>query len=69
MFTITNISDYTLKAAGLSVRSIFHYHGSTPQSDCDAYLQRLIWADGSGSDLFAILKSYKVCTRTKTKQN
>ncbi|KAI8129774.1 putative ATP-dependent RNA helicase spindle-E [Lucilia cuprina] len=54
------LEDAIIIAAGLSVRSIFRYHGSTPQSDCDAYIQKLLWADGSGSDLFAILKSYKV---------
>ena len=44
-------------AAGLNVKSIF----DTPfQNQLLAYSQKLTWSDGSGSDLFAILKAYRV---------
>ncbi|KAM7362904.1 tudor domain containing 9 protein spindle E [Cochliomyia hominivorax] len=63
------LEDAIIIAAGLSVRSIFRYGGSTPESDCDAYIQKLLWADGSGSDLFAILKSYKVWKSLREQNN
>lgn len=44
-------------AAGLNVKSIFN----TPFSKAlQAYTKKLRWSDGSGSDLFAILKAYRV---------
>lgn len=47
-------------AAGLTVKSIF----SSPFNDqFEAYSAKLRWADGSGSDLFAILYAYKAWER------
>ncbi|KAL5273653.1 TDRD9 family protein [Megaselia abdita] len=44
-------------AAGLNVKSIF----TSPYTEAfPAWVQRLTWADGSASDLFAILKAYNV---------
>ncbi|XP_055923260.1 probable ATP-dependent RNA helicase spindle-E [Eupeodes corollae] len=49
-------------AAGLSVKSIFTF-SDKKRGELAAYSQKLAWADASGSDLFAILKAYRVwCT-------
>lgn len=47
-------------AAGLTVKSIFSYPFNDP---FEAYSTKLRWADGSGSDLFAILYAYKTWER------
>lgn len=47
-------------AAGLSVRSIFKTQHYKRQNQISAFVQKLKWADGSGSDLIAILNAYKV---------
>lgn len=44
-------------AAGLNVKSIFNNPFS---KGLQAYTKKLRWSDGSGSDLFAILKAYRV---------
>lgn len=52
-----------LLAAGLSVRSIFRSgvdRRGRENTQVEAYIQKLVWADGSGSDLFAILRAYRV---------
>ncbi|XP_075146643.1 tudor domain containing 9 protein spindle E [Haematobia irritans] len=54
------LDEAVIIAAGLSVRSIFKFQGNNPHSDCEAYLKKLVWADGSGSDLFAMLNAYKI---------
>ncbi|XP_073816762.1 probable ATP-dependent RNA helicase spindle-E isoform X2 [Musca autumnalis] len=46
-------------AAGLSVRSIFKPGQFKQIGELKAYIQRLKWSDGSGSDLIAILNAYK----------
>lgn len=46
-----------ITAAGLNVKSIFNYPYSKALM---AYTKKLRWSDGSGSDLFAILKAYRV---------
>ncbi|KAL9900670.1 putative ATP-dependent RNA helicase spindle-E isoform 1-T2 [Glossina fuscipes fuscipes] len=46
-------------AAGLSVRSIFKTQHYKRQNQISAFVQKLKWADGSGSDLIAILNAYK----------
>lgn len=51
---------YDFIAAGLSVRSIFQYQNYNRGGEIDGYVQKLLWADGSGSDLIAILRAYKV---------
>uniref|UniRef100_A0A1A9UDK7 Probable ATP-dependent RNA helicase spindle-E n=1 Tax=Glossina austeni TaxID=7395 RepID=A0A1A9UDK7_GLOAU len=45
-------------AAGLSVRSIFKTQHYKRQNQMSAFVQKLKWADGSGSDLIAILNAY-----------
>lgn len=53
-------------AAGLSVRSIFQSGvDRRGNSQVEAYIQKLVWADGSGSDLFAILRAYRVSLYSK----
>ena len=42
------------------MRSIFKFHFNNALSEMNAYIQKLVWADGSGSDLFAILSAYRV---------
>ncbi|XP_005191065.1 probable ATP-dependent RNA helicase spindle-E [Musca domestica] len=54
------LDDAVIMAAGLSVRSVFQFQAKTPHSDCEAYIKKLSFADGSGSDLFAMLKAYKL---------
>ncbi len=44
-------------AAGLTTKSIFVQGMKNPVT---YYSKKLVWSDGSGSDLFAILKAYKV---------
>lgn len=52
-----NVCYSSFPAAGLNVKSIF----TTPYTETfPAWVQRLTWADGSESDLFAILKAYNV---------
>uniref|UniRef100_A0A1A9W595 Probable ATP-dependent RNA helicase spindle-E n=1 Tax=Glossina brevipalpis TaxID=37001 RepID=A0A1A9W595_9MUSC len=45
-------------AAGLSVRSIFSTQHYNRENQISAFIQKLKWADGSGSDLIAILCAY-----------
>uniref|UniRef100_A0A1A9X2C1 Probable ATP-dependent RNA helicase spindle-E n=1 Tax=Glossina brevipalpis TaxID=37001 RepID=A0A1A9X2C1_9MUSC len=56
------LNDAIIMAAGLSVRSVFMLQITSQKNNIDAYIQKLAWADGSGSDLFAILKAYKTWT-------
>lgn len=44
-------------AAGLTTKSIF-VQGI--KNVVTYYSKKLVWSDGSGSDLFAILKAYRV---------
>lgn len=53
----TNCIALGIAAAGLNVKSIFEYPHT---NGLNAYAQKLTWSDGSGSDLFAILKAYRV---------
>lgn len=48
------------KAAGLSVRSIFRLQNSKRCKEVDSFISKLYWANGSGSDLIAILNAYRV---------
>lgn len=50
----------TFTAAGLSVRSIFKFQSYKRSGEMNAYIKKLSWADGSGSDLIAILNAYRV---------
>lgn len=50
-------------AAGLSVRSIFKLGQYRQIGEIKAYIQKLKWTDGSGSDLVAILNAYRVSWR------
>uniref|UniRef100_A0A1A9WJJ3 Probable ATP-dependent RNA helicase spindle-E n=1 Tax=Glossina brevipalpis TaxID=37001 RepID=A0A1A9WJJ3_9MUSC len=56
------LDDAIVMAAGLSVRSICKLQTISQQNDLGAYVQKLVWADGSGSDLFAILRAYRIWT-------
>uniref|UniRef100_A0A1I8NW04 Probable ATP-dependent RNA helicase spindle-E n=1 Tax=Stomoxys calcitrans TaxID=35570 RepID=A0A1I8NW04_STOCA len=67
MFSV--LDEAVIMAAGLSVRSIFKFQGKSPQHDCEAYVKKLVWADGSGSDLFAILKAYKTWLSMREQNN
>lgn len=51
---------FVYTAAGLSVRSIFNFQNYKHFGEINAYIKKLSWADGSGSDLIAILKAYRV---------
>lgn len=55
MFSI--LEETIIIAAGLNVKNIFNYPNKRL---LQAYAQKLTWSDGSGSDLFAILKAYRV---------
>ncbi|XP_011209559.2 probable ATP-dependent RNA helicase spindle-E [Bactrocera dorsalis] len=59
-------------AAGLSVRSIFRSgvdRRGRENTQVEAYIQKLVWADGSGSDLFAILRAYRLWSSMREQQN
>ncbi|KNC34771.1 hypothetical protein FF38_01968 [Lucilia cuprina] len=45
--------------AGLSVRSIFKFQNYKRCGEINAYIKKLSWANGSGSDLIAILNAYR----------
>ncbi|KAI9579641.1 hypothetical protein GQX74_000429 [Glossina fuscipes] len=59
------LDDAIIMAAGLSVRSVFVLESVLQQNNIDAYIQKLVWANGSGSDLFAILRAYKTWTHIR----
>uniref|UniRef100_A0A1B0AZQ3 Probable ATP-dependent RNA helicase spindle-E n=1 Tax=Glossina palpalis gambiensis TaxID=67801 RepID=A0A1B0AZQ3_9MUSC len=59
------LDDAIIMAAGLSVRSVFVLESMSQQNNIDAYIQKLVWANGSGSDLFAILRAYKTWTHIR----
>ncbi|KAI9579934.1 hypothetical protein GQX74_000722 [Glossina fuscipes] len=56
------LDDAIVMAAGLSVRSVCKLQSTSQQNDLEAYVQKLVWADSSGSDLFAILRAYRIWT-------
>ncbi|XP_061390701.1 probable ATP-dependent RNA helicase spindle-E [Musca vetustissima] len=53
------LEESIIMAAGLSVRSIFKSGQYRHIGELKAYIQKLKWADGSGSDLIAIVYAYK----------
>uniref|UniRef100_A0A1A9UTM0 Probable ATP-dependent RNA helicase spindle-E n=1 Tax=Glossina austeni TaxID=7395 RepID=A0A1A9UTM0_GLOAU len=56
------LDDAIVMAAGLSVRSVCKLQSISQQNDLEAYVQKLVWADSSGSDLYAILRAYRTWT-------
>lgn len=46
-----------IAGAGLTTKSIFYQGQKNPVT---YYSKKVVWSDGSGSDLFAVLKAYKV---------
>uniref|UniRef100_A0A1A9UIK5 Probable ATP-dependent RNA helicase spindle-E n=1 Tax=Glossina austeni TaxID=7395 RepID=A0A1A9UIK5_GLOAU len=59
------LDDAIIMAAGLSVRSVFILENISQRNNIDAYIEKMIWANGSGSDLFAILRAYKTWTHIR----
>ncbi|XP_054743401.1 probable ATP-dependent RNA helicase spindle-E [Anastrepha obliqua] len=69
-YIFSALDETIIIAAGLSVRSIFKSSvDRRGQGEADAYIQKLVWADGSGSDLFAILSAYRVWSSMREQQN
>uniref|UniRef100_A0A1I8QEN2 Probable ATP-dependent RNA helicase spindle-E n=1 Tax=Stomoxys calcitrans TaxID=35570 RepID=A0A1I8QEN2_STOCA len=58
-YIFSALEDTIIIAAGLSVRSIFRPGNFKQLGELKAYIQKLKWVDGSGSDLFGILRAYK----------
>ncbi|XP_037954577.1 probable ATP-dependent RNA helicase spindle-E [Teleopsis dalmanni] len=57
MFSV--LEDTIIMAAALSVRSIFKYPIRQKEKEAESHIRKLLWADGTGSDLIAICRAYK----------
>ncbi|XP_067635728.1 probable ATP-dependent RNA helicase spindle-E [Eurosta solidaginis] len=70
-YIFSSLDEAIIMAAGLSVRSIFKssVDRSAGKSEADAYIEKLTWADGSGSDLFAIFKAYSTWVSFREQHN
>ncbi|KAM7364026.1 putative ATP-dependent RNA helicase spindle-E isoform 2-T2 [Cochliomyia hominivorax] len=58
-YAFSALEESIIIAAGLSVRSIFKFQSFKRNGEINAYIKKLSWADGSGSDLMAILNAYR----------